>query len=351
MKIALVSGFWGQNIGNAFFNIGGKWILENAFPEATVNYVQDQPGYRTFNNQSKGNPVNDWGMLEKLDVDLVVIEGPIFTENLGPLWENTLKAYKQRGIRWGILGAALFRHSEKEMKHCKELLEKYPPIFFSSRDPQSYDFARPIIKNSHSGIDSAFFAPRAYKPFNLDTRKYVAVNFDRWPEPKITVDSAEPRKNTSDFTYNNKTWHLDFPNLQMKMSDKNKWWSYIGSFLDYRKLSDEIDGLEVVRPEHRVNPHITPKVYKRRNAIASDEPWTYFTVYANAELTVSDRVHACVATLAYGGKAILFTPSPRARLFEALGLGEIRNKVVSLAPEILAEAQESELNFLRNIQL
>ena len=30
MRIGLVSGFWGQNIGNAFFNLGGKACLEAA---------------------------------------------------------------------------------------------------------------------------------------------------------------------------------------------------------------------------------------------------------------------------------------------------------------------------------
>jgi hypothetical protein len=48
-KVALVSGGWGQNIGNAFFNIGGKRILEEVFPEYRVEFIQDQPGYWIFN--------------------------------------------------------------------------------------------------------------------------------------------------------------------------------------------------------------------------------------------------------------------------------------------------------------
>ena len=41
-KIALVSGGWGQNIGNAFFNIGGKRILEEVFSGHRVEFIQDQ---------------------------------------------------------------------------------------------------------------------------------------------------------------------------------------------------------------------------------------------------------------------------------------------------------------------
>ena len=37
---ALVAGFWGQNIGNAFFNLGGRHLLESAGVQ--VHLIQDQ---------------------------------------------------------------------------------------------------------------------------------------------------------------------------------------------------------------------------------------------------------------------------------------------------------------------
>lgn len=173
------------------------------------------------------------------------------------------------------------------------------------------------------------------------------MNFDRWPEPGVDVDDGLVREDSRDFVWDGKTWHLDFPERLMRWSDRNKWWSYASSFSDRRKLSNEVAGLEVVRPEHRFNPHITPKIYKRPNAIASDEPWTYFTIYANAELTVSDRVHACIVTLAYGKPAILFSPSPRSQVFDRLGLSDIRERVVTLDPSCLEEERQAELAFLR----
>lgn len=56
LNVALVSGFWAQNIGNAFFNLGGKFILDNVFDQHDVNYFQDQPGYWTLNFRK--NPKN-----------------------------------------------------------------------------------------------------------------------------------------------------------------------------------------------------------------------------------------------------------------------------------------------------
>lgn len=103
----------------------------------------------------------------------------------------------------------------------------------------------------------------------------------------------------------------------------------------------------ILRPEHRFNPHVTWKIYKQINAVASDEPFTYFNVYAHTVLTLSDRVHACVATLAYGNPAMLFTPSLRSALFDRLGLSEIRQRPVVLDPAQLRLEKDREMEFLR----
>src|SRR5262249_47815542 len=78
-RVAMVFGFWGQNVGNAFFNIGGKWILEQVFPDHDVALVQDQPGYRTFHDQRKGNPRNDLELLQYIQADYLVLQGPMLT--------------------------------------------------------------------------------------------------------------------------------------------------------------------------------------------------------------------------------------------------------------------------------
>ena len=80
--------------------------------------------------------------------------------------------------------------------------------------------------------------------------------------------------------------------------------------------------------------------------MCSDEPFTYLTVYAGSSLTITDRVHACVATLAYGNPAILYKHSPRGQLFDRLGLGDVGERVRSLDPELLGKEQDDELNFL-----
>ena len=93
---------------------------------------------------------------------------------------------------------------------------------------------------------------------------------------------------------------------------------------------------------------ISWKIYRHPNGICSDEAFTYCALYAGSRLTLSDRVHACVAIVAYGRPAMLFSRSPRARLFERLGLADIRKRPVQLASALRQELIASEIEFLRS---
>jgi len=348
LRVALVSGFWGQNIGNAFFNIGGKWILEHVLPEAQVNFILDQPGYRTFHKQHTGNPKNDWGLLQHLDVDVIVLQGPMLTTAFAALWEPTLMALRARGTKIVLLGAAMFRFSDEEIAVNRAFLQKIQPVILSTRDVPTYEAFKDLVPHAHAGVDSAFFTPDAYQPFALKADPYICVNFDRWLEPRITLsDPGTTPIADKSFLFDGRRWSLEFPSRLMKMADKDKIQSYLASALDFRKLSDHIGGYQVVRPEHRFNPHITWKIYRRANAVASDEPWTYFTIYANTSFTLSDRVHACIISLAYGKPAMLFSPSPRSQLFDHLNLAGLREKPTVLDQNLIREKKTKQLEFLK----
>lgn len=350
--VALVYGFWGQNIGNAFFNVGGKWIVEQMFPEHDVLEIQDQPGYRTFHKQHTGNPKNDVGLLEHLDVDYVVLQGPMLTSNFRHLWEPTFKALRKRGVKVVLLSAAFFQYTDREINDVRKFLSEYPPVLISTRDGDSYEHVHDLAEQTYSGIDSAFFAPKAYRPVPLEIEPYVTLNFDQYPEPRIdTVPSDQSLSGDFDKTFEalGLTWGAKQPWLQMKFSDAGQWQCYLGARLDFRKLPERVGGYLAIRPEHRVNPHITWKVYQQPNSIGSDEPFTYFTVYAQTKLTLSDRVHACVATLAYGNPAMLYHPTPRARLFERVGLTQIREKPVTLDQDYLESERQSQIEALSNM--
>lgn len=347
-RIALVSGYWGQNIGNAFFNIGGKWVLDQIFGFDNVSFVQDQPGYRTFHNQLRGNPRNDVGLLQLLDLDYIVLQGPLLTVGYRHLWESTFEALAKRGTKVILLGAAFFKFVDTEYSEVRGFLERYPPHLISTRDSVSYQRIRswnlgvPI----YDGLDSAFFVPNAYTPLKLSGEKYYAFNFDRYPEPTVRLGQSV-RTPCFRFDADGAVWNLFTNRLVSRLAHRSKVSAYLGHLLDRRRLPIELNGRVIVRPEHRSNPHMTYKIYQHRNGIVSDEPWTYFTVYANAGMSLADRVHACIATLAYGRPAMLFTPSPRAVLFDRVGCGDIKSHPVSVDIDWLEDERGKELAWLR----
>lgn len=346
----MVYGFWGQNIGNAFFNIGGRWIAEQLFP-GQVAEILDQPGYRTFNRKSKGNPAKDFGLLSKIDVDYLILQGPMLTSTFRTLWEPTFKALRARGTKIILLSAAFFQYSEKEIADATGFLKEYPPHIISTRDGDSYSHIQGLAPYTYSGIDSAFFAPKAYTPVRFDTRPYICLNFDQYPEPNLVVqeNGANPPKSYDrQFTALNRQWYATQPGFINRFAGRGQWQCYLAALMDFRKLPNEIGGFEVIRTDHRFNPHITWKVYQHPNAVASDEPFTYFSLYAGTQLTLSDRVHACVATLAYGNPAMLYHPTPRARLFARVGLGEIRERPMTLDQAYLEQERMNEIKFLKD---
>ncbi len=348
-SVALVSGFWGQNIGNAFFNVGGKRILEKVFGDERVAYIQDQPGYWTFNNQKKGNPTEDVALLSSLDVDWIVLQGPMLSSIFRPIWEETFRRLREKNTRILLLSAAFFRYTDREIADARAFLADYPPDVISTRDPDTYRLIRDCCDHVYNGIDSAFFVPDVYSPFALEIDPFITFTFDRFPEPRIELSPEGTETGEADRSFEalGSRWSLDLPGLQMAFSRWGQWQAYIGALFDFRRLPEEIGSYTVIRPEHRCNPRLAWKIYNQPNGLTSDEPFTYFTLYGNTSLTLSDRVHACVVTLAYGNPAMLFTPSPRARLFERFGLDGIRERPVSLDMEMLEKEKNAEINFLR----
>jgi hypothetical protein len=188
-KIAVVSGFWGQNIGNAFFNVGGKWLMEQAVPDADCIWFQDQPGYRTFHDQATGNPPNHADLIAALDVDYVVLQGPMLTDRFRALWESTFRRLRERGTGIVLLSAGLFKYTDAEIRAARSFLEDYPPQMLTTRDSETFRHFKDVCELSYDGIESALCAPDAFRVPRLHIPPSVAVCFDRYPEPDFIVDA------------------------------------------------------------------------------------------------------------------------------------------------------------------
>ncbi len=347
VRATIVSGFWAQNIGNAFFNLGGQYAIEQVLGKGSAQFIQDQPGYWTLNFRK--NPKNAYDLIADANVEYLILQGPVLSQIYRKLWMSTLEQCMRRGVKIVLLGAALFRYSEEEIRDVREMLKLFPPHLVSTRDQESYDAIHDIVPRCYAGIDSAFFVPHVYQPVPLCS-PIMVNNFDRFPEPRIETSSDTDFKageNCYLISWQGKQISISFPKSLYRFG-KGKVRCYLGSLIDCRKLNDEFLGHKIIRPEHRFSPHIKVKIYKRPNSIVSDEPFTYLTLYGNSALTLSDRVHACVATLAYGNPAMLFSLSPRTRIFDRLGISNIRNSPMTISLDKLETERQGVLTFLRH---
>jgi hypothetical protein len=153
------------------------------------------------------------------------------------------------------------------------------------------------------GIDSAFHLPGAYQPPRLNLGKNpVALTFDHFAEPKLKADK------NGVVEVGEKRYSLHRRRSLDRLSERGKAAAYL-AFVP--RLPDQPSELAIYRAEHRTNPHLPAKIYRKRNVLASDEPFSYAALYMNAELTISDRVHAVVLSLAFGNRAMLHNPITR----------------------------------------
>ena len=121
------------------------------------------------------------------------------------------------------------------------------------------------------------------------------------------------------------------------------------SLLPAPKRENEIGQYKLVRTDQRFHPHFRSKIYAYKNSFCADIPYGYINLYANSQLTLSDRVHSCAVTLAYGHSAMLFVKTNRVGLLERVGAGEITKKPVKLDMEILDQEKVNMLMWLTDI--
>ena len=100
MKVAYCTGFWCTNIGNGFFSLGVEHVLRKVFGAENVTVVSD---YQTYTNAIGKRLYPDKKQLEyiaDLDVDMVVLAGPVLSRYFLQLWKDILLKLQARGVRY-----------------------------------------------------------------------------------------------------------------------------------------------------------------------------------------------------------------------------------------------------------
>ena len=287
---------WPTNIGNAFIDLGAMALLRAACPDAQIGFASEMPRWFFGHGTEKAKMDNALDIASVTQCDLVVFAGMAMCEEFINVNGASVVSLAKRGIPVLLLGTGALVYSDQEQNLFIDFLKRVNPIGFISRDNQSYDLFANCVKESHKGIDCGFFVSEAYTPFPLQLAPYIVNAFDSTSEPKI-----------------------------------------------------ELKGRKLIRAHHDCWGPSQKNYISTDNTLISDIPQDYLTLYANAEEVHTDRVHACVATLAYGKLTRLYHPTPRGSLFDAVGCAGIREQLTQMDMQLLSEKKKIQTAFAKEI--
>lgn len=352
MKVAYCTGFWCTNIGNGFFSLGVEYVLKKVLGTDNVTVVSDYQTYTTSYGKRLYPHQNQLEYISKLDVDYIVLAGPVISKYFLQLWKDILLKLKSRGVGYMILSAGTMKLDENSKAAIKDFFEECPPFVLSSRERETYDEFGKYAVHAYDGICFAFFTPDYYTPCKIDfDRPYWISNFDKIIEPQIWMGESNS-KYTHNFEFEGEKVFVNSPATVASKTDRfTDALIYVRSLLPAPKRENEIGRYMLVRTDQRFHPHFRSKIYAYKNSFCADIPYGYINLYANSQLTLSDRVHSCAVTLAYGHSAMLFVKTNRVGLLERVGAGEITKKPVKLDTDYLVNEKNKMVDWLSKVLL
>jgi hypothetical protein len=348
-----ILGGWSPNIGNAFFQLGGYNVLKSLIPDATFSFINEKPGYPQYWNPKGGNPRDYFDMASAVKSDYLVLMGPMFRPETMDIWGESLAKIVSQGTRLIYLGVGAMRYETEYIEQYRTFLKKFPPFLFVSRDNETYERLGDLAQFAYNGFDLAFFIPDFYPIVGFaNLVPYVALNFDKLPEPEFAILSDKSQltdKNSAvkQFEFNHQIWIVKQEHWRTHLARRSRYTMLLESILFKGKQTKMIGDYPIVRTDHRYTPIIGRRTYRYPNVMVNDTPYPYFEIYGNAELILSDRLHACVIGMAYGKPAMVFSESPRLRLLERFNIFEITSRPVRIDPLLLNQEKSNLKEFLR----
>lgn len=322
MKILLLR-TWLTNIGNGFIDKGGHVAVERAVPDADIVEVSGYPNLINQRLQNRYNnlfrnvlstlpggwspsileastPMESYSNADMIDADVAVLPGCVLHPHALDPYLPTLRNLHDRNIPIILLGAGGNDYSEETQRYVRSVLNELDIKVLITRDETAFECYSDSVEFAYDGIDCGFYINEWYDGGELDG-DFVAVTLDKIDEPPIDTE------------------------YEIRRIDHAPWGS------PYTILSQIFGKASEPHPRFR-----------------SDLLEDYLMLYANAHLTVSDRIHACVPALAYGNSARFQYDTPRARLFDKVFNENVVGETVRADQDRLSKLKEQQVNTLRS---
>lgn len=346
MKIVILR-TWITNIGNGFIDKGCRAALERAKPEADIVEVSGYPNFaadekargdigdlfsklfdisvfdKPENPQALQNVVN---MSELHDADLAVLPGCVLTSHALRKYTPTLRDLHKRDIPIILVGAGGGVYTDDMQQYVREKFSEFQPTALLTRDAKAYECYSQSVEYSYEGIDCAYFINDWYEPPSLN-EDLIALTFDKHKEPNLNRSKQKIRPHHAPFG-----WPFQGVTKSMFRPEGrifNPKSLYIGLLRDV------------------LNRPFDKNFFDDPNSFFSDNLKEYLMIYGNVEETHSDRVHACLPTMVYGGQAKFYHSTPRAGLFDQVTDGNIKDELTGIDPEKLEKMKDRQLTALK----
>jgi hypothetical protein len=319
------------NVGEAIVTKGAVGCVQEAFPNADVIEVSLFPDkiFRRIQQDSLivnlqsviGLPnysinSNHTRIVDLIDADLAVIPGGILRPGIDQFMQ-TFGALREKKIPIVLLGAGgngSVNYTDSTLQPI--LLEAFEELdirVLITRDSLAYDALSNNIEYAHDGIDCGFFIDDWYQP-PFATKPFSTIAFDKSPAPDIST------KHEPIYPY-----HKPFDN-------------------PYRSLPHRV--LNAIHP-NRGGVDVRHDVRHKDRIFISDNIKEYLFLYANTNVTHSDRMHACIPTLAYGGKARVYTDDLRRHIFDGLVNGNVVTEPVEKLESTVEDKKQEQVSVLQ----
>lgn len=321
MKVGYIGGSWSTNIGNSFYNLGALWLLKNVYGDDNVSFIPDPPQVYW------GSLDHDYGLVSKLEVDLLILSGPILGCNLKTIYKNIFDNAAKKGQSIGFISAGSVLYTEEEADLVSEFLNQYKISFVFTRDSDTYNFYNKKLNTVvFDGLCTSMFLDNATSPINLDSN-HAVFNFSYFHDPEIIKTNG--------------TWTVTKRRL-------------------FKPVQTTLSNYPIVRIKSSPYfPNIkfiksTRLVFPRENMYYSDLPYGYLSILRSAKYVFSDRVHTCAAGLIFGSKCMYIKGGSRSKdgrnsLFLRLGLEGIYTEPVSLDFDYIKTEKENMVSKLRSL--
>ena len=310
-------GGWVTNVGNAFFDLGSAWAVEEAI-EGDVNVNITSSFARWATSKLKQGPIsflrggasaeNVFDLGSSYDADYFVRAGAHLSQRWIDLHGSVIEAVAETDTKiiFHGVGFSEWAYKTDEREKVRSWIEDIEPYAIISRDERTFSTLRGIAEHSYNGIDCGFFVNDLHEPIPIN-ESYRTLNFDKRAEPDrlMTLDA-------------------DLLNVRPHHSFWHPW-----------KITNY--------------PKMLSQYYNKENVFVSGIPQEYLDLYAGASETHADRVHACVATLAFGSPARLYIDTPRSGLLDRVGHGSITKVMTEPNTTRLEREKGQQIEFLKKI--